>query len=47
MLQPLTNLMLTKIEFKWEDVEHKTFEEIKRIVARNTLLAYSDFNKKV
>ena len=30
---------------KWSKIKQDTFDEIKRIVARDTLLAYPDFNK--
>ena len=43
--QPLTALTSTKVKFKWTDVEQKAFDKIKRIVARDTLLIYQDFNK--
>ena len=33
------------MKFKWTDVEYKAFEEIKRILDHNNLLAYLDFNK--
>ena len=33
------------VKFKWTDVEQKAFDEIKRTVAGNTLLAYTDFSK--
>ena len=45
LLQPLTSLTSNKVNFKWTDVEHKAFDEIKRTVAHNTLLVYPDFNK--
>ena len=44
-LEPLTNLMSSKGNYKWADVEHKVFENINRIVACNTLLAYTGLNK--
>ena len=34
------------MKIKWTDVEQKAFDEIKRTVARDTLLAYTDFNKR-
>ena len=37
LLNPLTTLMSNKVNFKWIDVEKKTFEEIRRSVARNKL----------
>ena len=45
-LHPLTALTSNKLKFKWKDVEQKTFDEIKRIVACNTFLAYFYFNKR-
>ena len=44
---PLTKLTSIKRKFKWKKVEQDAFEEIKRIVARGTLLTYPDFNKKI
>ena len=35
------------MEFKWADVERKSFKKIKKIVASNTLLAYPYFTKKI
>ena len=46
LLHPLTALTLPKVEFKWTDVEGKEFDEIKRTVAHDTLLAYPDINKR-
>ena len=45
LLQPITIFTPTKITFKWADIEQKSFDKIKQIVARNTLLIYPDFNK--
>ena len=38
--------MSRKVKFKWTKVEHNMFNKINRIVARNILLAYLDFNKR-
>ena len=46
LLHPLTALTSPKVKFKWTDVEHKVFDEIKRTVARDTLLAYLYINKR-
>ena len=46
LLQPLTALMSTKVTFKWTDVEQNAFDKIKGIVAGDTLLLYSCFNKR-
>ena len=44
-LAPLTKLTPIKRKFKWTKVEQDVFDKIKRIVARNTLLNYPDFNE--
>ena len=44
-LAPLFTLTPSKVKFKWNQFELRVFEEIKRIVARNNLLAYPNFNK--
>ena len=46
ILHTLTTLTSPKVKFKWTDVEQKAFDEIKRTVTHDTLLAYSDFNKR-
>ena len=45
LLHLSTSLTSNKVKFKWTDVEHKSFDDIKRAVAHNTLLEYPDFNK--
>ena len=45
MLAPLTKLTSIKINFKWTKVKQYAFKEIKRIVARDTLLTYLGFNE--
>ena len=47
ILHPLTALTFPKVDLKWTDVEQKLFDEIKRTVAHNTLLAYPYFNKRL
>ena len=44
-LEYLTKSMLSKLKFKWNEVKQRAFEEIKRIVARNILLACTNFNR--
>ena len=39
-LAPLTNIMSNKVKFKWIKIKQYAFDEIKRILARDTLLAY-------
>ena len=45
-LQPLILLTSKNDFFKWTDVEQKAFDEIKLVVAHNSLLAYYGFNKQ-
>ena len=45
LLSPLTALTSNKVNFKWTAVEQKVFNEIKRNVACDIILAYPDFNK--
>ena len=45
LLAPLTRLTSKDVKFVWTEVEQKAFEDIKRILSRETLLAYPDFSK--
>ena len=45
MLVPLTKLTSIKRNFKWTQVEKDAFDEIKRIVVRDTLLTHPNFNE--
>jgi hypothetical protein len=45
VLAPLSKLTSNTEKWRWTDVEQKAFETMKRIIARETLLAYPDFNK--
>ena len=47
LLQPLTAFTSKKVNFKWTDVQQKSFDEIKWIFNRDALLIYPDFNKKI
>jgi hypothetical protein len=42
---PLTTLTAKGKNFIWEDVHTKCFNAIKRVIGREVLLAYPDFNK--
>ena len=44
-LAPLTKLTSMKINFKWTEIKKDAFDEIKRIMARDTLLTYPYFNE--
>ena len=45
MLLYLNKLTSIKRNLKWKKVEKCAFDKIKRIVARDTLLTYPDFNE--
>ena len=45
LLHPLTALTSNKVKFKCTYIEQEAFDEIKRIVSRNTLLEYPYLNK--
>ena len=45
ILAPLTALTSGKVKWKWTDEHQKAFDEMKRVITRETLLAYPDFNK--
>ena len=45
-LAPLTNIKFSKVKFKWTKIKQDAFDEIKHIVACNTLLAYLGFNEE-
>ena len=44
-LVPLTKITSNKIKFTWTKIEQDAFDEIKRIVARDTLLTYPYFKE--
>ena len=45
VLAPLTKLTSNKEKWQWTNVEQKVFDKIKRIISRETLLAYPDFEQ--
>ena len=46
LLHPLTTLAPHKVKFKWNDLEQKSFDDIKHDFSQDTLSAYPDFNKR-
>ena len=42
----LTNISSIEVKFIWNKIEQDAFNTIKQIVARDTLLAYPDFNEE-
>ena len=47
MLVCLTNKTSSKVKFQWTKIEQDAFDDIKRIMAHNTLSAYPDFNEEL
>ena len=45
LLAPLTRLTSKGVKCKWKDVEQNSFDEIKRVMSTETLLAYPQFDK--
>ena len=45
LLAPLTPLTSTDSKWDWMDKHQKTFEAIKNVILRKTLLSYPDFTK--
>ena len=45
LLAPLTNLMSKEAKYKWTPEHQHAFEQVKKVVSKETLLAYPDFNK--
>ena len=46
ILAPLTALTSSSVKWKWTEVEERAFQEMKRVMARETLLAFPDFSKQ-
>ncbi len=45
-LATLTALTSVNVKYKWTEVEQKAFDTMKRVMARETLLAYPGFSKE-
>ena len=45
LLAPLTAMCSAKAKFIWGKDQQKAFEDIKKVVSRETMLAFPDFNK--
>ena len=46
LLAPLTDLVSQTKPFKWGEKEQQSFEEIKRVISKETLLTFPDFTKE-
>ena len=45
VLAPLAKLTSKEAKWVWTDLESRSFQKMKNIIAQETLLAYPDFNK--
>jgi hypothetical protein len=45
VLAPLTKLCSKTVKFQWTEMEQKAFEQAKRIICKEVLLSYPDFNE--
>ena len=45
VMAPLSSMTSSKVKWQWTDVHQKAFDEVKRIITKETLLMYPDFNK--
>ena len=45
LLAPLSSLTSKNVKFKWTEEHQKAFDEIKTVIAQETMLTYPDFNK--
>ncbi len=45
ILAPLTKLVGKGVKFTWDKEQQKAFDEIKRVMSKETILAYPDFKK--
>ena len=43
LLKPLTKIMQEKSTFKWKELKQKEIDDIKRVMARSTLLEQPNF----
>ena len=46
ILAPLTKLTSKNVKFHWGEVEQNAFDEMKKIVGRETLLSYPNFDEE-
>mgnify|MGYP002063961838 CR=1 FL=1 len=45
ILAPLSTLQSNKVKFQWTNIEQEAFKKMKRIISKDVLLSYPDFNK--
>ena len=44
LLAPITSLTSKNVKYNWKDEHQKCFDAIKRVIGREVLFSYSDFN---
>ena len=44
-LAPLSTLTSKNVKWEWTDVHQEAFDNMKKLIAKETLLTYPDFNK--
>ena len=47
LLAPLTALTSKNVKYDWKDEQQKCFNAIKRVIGREVMLAYLDFNAQL
>ena len=45
ILSPLSKLVSKSVKWKWTEVEQKAFDEAKRMIQKETMLAYPKFGE--
>jgi hypothetical protein len=45
LLAPLTSMTSKNVKFKWTDEHQRAFDDIKKIICREVMLAFPDFSK--
>ncbi len=46
LLAPLSSLVSKNVPWKWGKEQQKSFDELKKVISKETLLAFPDFNKE-
>ena len=47
LLAPLNALTYKNVKYEWKDERQKCFDDIKRVIGREVLLAYLEFNDRL
>ncbi len=45
-MAPLSSLVSKTVPWKWGEEQQKSFNKLKKIISKETLLAFPDFNKE-